>query len=210
MMQYSTAFSDFVLALACLASLLWLRPTFASLPLLRPLLLGFGLTAAAAFCGAVRYGLEPGWSEIHRSLAQLSGALGLPLLGLAAFALARGLAWGRPIWTVWLLVLVGLFIGARVFGVDQNYRLVLNLVTLLLFLYAGLSQWPQRQPGLAALGVVALFLVAGLAIGTEGFIGPLRRVDLYHALLTLAYPLLAWLLLRLRKPLGEEIPVKTL
>jgi hypothetical protein len=61
-----------------------------------------------------------------------------------------------------------------------------------------------------AIGVVALFLVAGLAVGTEGFIGPLRRVDLYHALLTLAYPLLAWLLLTLRMPAREEIPVKTL
>jgi hypothetical protein len=209
-MQYSTAISDGILALACLASLLWLRPRFTGEPLWRPLLLGFGLTAAAALCGVVRYGLEPGWSEIHRSLAQLGGALGLPLLGLAAFALARGLAWGRPIWTLWLLVLVGLFIGARVFGVDQHYRLALNLVTLLLFAYAGLSQWPQRQQGLAAIGVVALFLLAGLAVGTEGFVGPLRRVDLYHALLTLAYPLLAWLLLKLRKPLGAEIPAKTL
>ena len=82
--------------------------------------------------------------------------------------------------------------------------------TLLLILYAGLSRWPQRLPGLAALGVVSLFLVAGLAAGTEGFIGPLRRVDLFHALLTPAYPLLAWLLLTLRAPAGEEIPVKTL
>ena len=209
-MQYSTALSDGILAMACLASLLWLRPIFTGQPVMRALLLGFGLTATAALCGAVRYGLDPSWIDKHRSFTQLSAVLGLPLLGLAAFALSRGLAWARSIWTVWLLVLVGLFISARVFGMDQNYRLVLNLITLLLFLYAGLSQWPLRQPGLMATGVVALFLVAGLAVGTEGFIGPLRRVDLYHALLTLAYPLLAWLLLRLHKPLGEEIPVKTL
>jgi hypothetical protein len=209
-MQYSTALSDGILATACLASLLWLRPIFTGQPVMRALLLGFGLTATAALCGAVRYGLDPSWIDKHRSFTQLSAVLGLPLLGLAALALTRGLAWSRPVWTVWLVALVGLFISARVFGVDQNYRLVLNLITLLLFLYAGLSQWPLRQPGLMATGVVALFLVAGLAVGTEGFIGPLRRVDLYHALLTLAYPLLAWLLLRLHKPLGEEIPVKTL
>lgn len=209
-MQYSTAFSDAVLALACLASLLWLRPAFTGQPVLRALLLGFGLTATAALCGAVRYGLDPSWIDKHRSFTQLSAALGLPLLGLAAFALSRGMAWSRSIWTVWLLVLVGLFIGARVLGVDQHYRLALSLVTLLLILYAGLSQWPQRQPGLAAIGVVALFLVAGLAIGTEGFIGPLRRVDLFHALLTPAYPLLAWLLLRLHNATSKENPAKTL
>jgi len=209
-MQYSTALSDGILALACLASLLWLRPTFTGQPVMRALLLGFGLTATAALCGAVRYGLDPSWIDKHRSFTQLSAALGLPLLGLAAFALSRGLAWARSIWTVWLLVLVGLFIGARVLGVDQHYRLLLNLATLLLILYAGLSQWPQLRPGLQAIGVVGLFLVAGLAVGTEGFIGPLRRVDLFHALLTPAYPLLAWLLMVLRTPAREEIPVKTL
>lgn len=209
-MQYSTALSDAVLALACLASLLWLRPAFAGQPVLRALLLGFGLTATAALCGAVRYGLDPSWIDKHRSFSQLSAVLGLPLLGLAALALARGLVWGRSVWTVCLLVLVGLFIGARVLGIDPGYRLALSLATLLLILYAGLSRWPQRLPSLAALGVVGLFLVAGLAVGTEGFIGPLRRVDLFHALLTPAYPLLAWLLLTLRAPAGEEIPVKTL
>ncbi|WP_052080978.1 hypothetical protein [Pseudomonas sp. ML96] len=209
-MQYSTAISDGILALACLASLFWLRPAFRGQPVLRALLLGFGLTATAALCGAVRYGLDPSWIDKHRSFTQLSAALGLPLLGLAAFALSRGLAWTRSIWTVWLLVLVGLFIGARVLGVDQHYRLLLNLATLLLILYAGLSRWPQLRPGLQAIGVVGLFLVAGLAVGTEGFIGPLRRVDLFHALLTPAYPLLAWLLMVLRAPVREEIPVKTL
>lgn len=210
-MQYSTALSDGLLALACLASLLWLRPHFAGQPLLRALLLGFGLTTTAAACGVVRYGLEPGWMEIHRSFSQLSGALGLPLLGLAALCLSRGNGWGRPTWTGLVIGLVALLIGARWLGVDAGYRLGLNLVSLLLIVYAGLARWPARQPGLLSLGVVALFLIAGLVVGTEGFIGPLRRVDLFHALLTLAYPLLAWLLLSLaRSPTTAEIPVKTL
>src|SRR5690348_851493 len=102
-MQYSTALSDGVLALACLASLLWLRPVFAGQPVLRVLLLGFGLTATAALCGAVRYSLEPGWMDIHRAFSQLGGALGLPLLGLAALCLSRGSNWGRPTWTTLVL-----------------------------------------------------------------------------------------------------------
>ena len=209
-MQYSTALSDGLLALACLASLLWLRPAFSGQPVLRALLLGFGLTATAALCGAVRYGLDPSWIEKHRSFTQLSAALGLPLLGLAVLVLSRGWAWSRSIWTLCLLALVGLFIGARVLGMDQSHRLALSLSTLLLILYAGLSRWPQLRPGLQAIGVVGLFLVAGLVVGTEGFIGTLRRVDLFHAVLTPAYPLLAWLLLTLRTPASEEIPVKTL
>ncbi|MBC9249281.1 hypothetical protein A9179_03215 [Pseudomonas alcaligenes] len=210
-MQYSTALSDGLLALACLASLLWLRPHFAGQPLLRALLLGFGLTATAALCGVVRYGLEPGWVEIHRALSQLSSALGLPLLGLAALCLGRGNAWGRPTWTALVLGLVALLIGARWLGVDSGYRLGVNLASLLLILHAGLAHWPRRQPGLLGAGVVALFLIAGLAVGSDGFIGPLPRVDLFHGLLTLAYPLLAWQLLSLaRLPLATEIPVKTL
>ncbi|HSC84752.1 MAG TPA: hypothetical protein VLC30_14150 [Pseudomonas sp.] len=210
-MQYSTALSDGLLALICLASLLWLRPRFAGQPLLRPLLLGFGLTVTAALCGSVRYGLEPSWAELHRAFSQLGSALGLPLLGLAALCLSRGRAWGRPVWTVLVLSLVALFIGTRELQLDEDYRLLLNLLSLLLILYAGASQWPQRAPLVAALGVIGLFLIAGLAVGSEGWIGPLRRVDLFHGLLTLAYPLLAWLLVRLSQNAAcAEIPVKTL
>ena len=75
-------------------------------------------------------------------------------------------------------------------------------------------QWPKRVPLAAAIAVVGLFLLAGLAVGTDGFIGSLRRVDLFHALLTTAYPLLAWLLLSLpgsaKHGRTEENPVKTL
>ena len=48
---------------------------------------------------------------------------------------------------------------------DQSHRLALSLSTLLLILYAGLSRWPQLRPGLQAIGVVGLFLVAGLVLG---------------------------------------------
>lgn len=79
----------------------------------------------------------------------------------------------------------------------EDYRLALNLATLVLILYAGAVQWPRRAPAISAAVVVGLFLLAGVAVGTEGVIGPLRRIDLFHVLLTPAYPLLAWLLLSL-------------
>jgi hypothetical protein len=79
----------------------------------------------------------------------------------------------------------------------DEYRLFLQIGSLLLIAYAGLVQWPQRLPLLLGLAVGSLFAGAGLGVGVEGLIGPLRRIDLFHALLTIAYPLLAWLLLLL-------------
>lgn len=201
-MQYSTALSDGVLALACLACVLVIgkaRKHYgeADQPALFCALLGFLLPAAAAAVGAVRYGFEPSWQGAHLWLSQASSFLALPLLGAAALALGRGWAWSRPNWGRIVLGLCAFFELFRQLGYLEDYRLALNLATLALILYAGALQWPRRAPPVVAVAVVGLFLLAGLAVGTEGFIGPLRRIDLFHGLLTPAYPLLAWLLLSL-------------
>lgn len=209
-MQYSTALSDGLLALACLASTLWLRPAFRWRTVQRALLLGFGLPLSAALCGMVRYGLDPDWGNWHRTFSQLSSYLGLPLLGMAAVSLSRGQDWTRRTWTLLMVGLVLLNSASHWLDLQPFYRLLLSLLTLLLILYAGALHWRHVGPALAALGVVTLFMLAGLAVGTDGFIGSFRRVDLFHGLLSLAYPLLAWLLLRLQSCARTEIPVKTL
>ena len=79
----------------------------------------------------------------------------------------------------------------------DEYRLFLQLSSLLLLLYGGLLRWPQRRPLVLALGASGLLVFAGLVVGTDGFFGPVRRIDLFHALLTPAYPLLAWLMIDL-------------
>lgn len=201
-MQYGTALSDGALALACLACALVVGKARrhygeADQPALFCALLGFLLPAAAAGVGVVRYGFDPSWQGAHLWLSQASSFLALPLLGAAALALGRGWAWSRPNWGRIVLGLCAFFELFRQLGYLEDYRLALNLATLALILYAGALQWPRRAPPAAALAVVGLFLLAGLAVGTEGFIGPLRRVDLFHGLLTPAYPLLAWLLLSL-------------
>jgi hypothetical protein len=218
-MQYSTALSDGVLALACLACAIAIgkarRPYGeADQPALFCALLGFLLPAAAATVGVVRFGIDPDAQAAHLLLSQASSFLGLPLLGAAALALGRGWEWSRANWGRILLGLCAFFELFRQMNQLEDYRLLLNLATLLLILYAGAVQWPRRAPLASAIAIVGLFLLAGLAVGTEGFIGSLRRVDLFHALLTPAYPLLAWLLLSLpgsaKNGRTEENPVKTL
>lgn len=214
-MQYSTALSDGVLALACLACVVAIgrarrHYNEGDQPALFCALLGFLLPAAAAIAGAMRHGLDPDWQAAHLWLTQASSFLALPLLGAAALALGRGWAWSRPNWGRIVLGLCAFFELFRQMNLLDDYRLLLNLTTPLLILYAGAVQWPRRGPLAAALAVVGLFLLAGLAVGTTGFIGPLRRVDLFHLLLTPAYPLLAWLLLALPGSAAAENPAKAL
>lgn len=202
-MQYSTAFSEALLALAC-AACVWLigrargRYDEDDQPALFCALLGFLLSAAAA--GA---GLGPDWQAAHLWLSQASSFLGLPLLAAAALALGRGWAWSRPNWGRIVLGLCAFFELFRQMGYLEDYRLALNLASLALILYAGAVQWPRRAPPAAASAVVGLFLLASLAVGSEGFIGPVRRLDLSNGLLIPAYPLLAWLLLNLPGKTGK-------
>ncbi len=214
-MQYSTAASAGLLALACLACAVALgkargRYPEADQPALFCALLGCLLPAAAATSGALRYGLDPSWQAALLWLGQASSFLGLPLLGLAALSLGRSWAWSRPNWGRALLGLCAFFELFRQMNLLEEYRLFLGLASLLLLLYAGVSQWPRRAPALAAIGAASLFLLAGLATGTQGIIGPVRRIDLFHALLAAAYPLLAWLLLSLpggtdKKPVKDPV-----
>lgn len=201
-MQYSTAASDALLALACIASAIVIgraraRYDEADQPALFCALLGFALTAGAAICGSVRYGLDPDWQGTHLWLSQASTFLGLPLIGCAALTLSRSWAWSRANWGRILLGLCAFFELARQLNLLAEYRLLLNLSTLALVLYAGIIQRPNKAMMLAAAVAVGLFAIAGLAIGTDGYLGGIRRVDLFHLLLTPAYPLLAWLLLKL-------------
>lgn len=200
-MQYGTMLTAGVLALACLACVIAIgkaRKGYAEgdQPALFCALLGFALPAAAAATAAMRYGVDPSWQAANLWLSQADSFLALPLLGAAALALGRGWTWSRPNWGRILLGLCAFFELFRQMNALEDYRLALHLATLALLLYAGAVQWPRRTPLTAAGGVVALLLGAGL-LGTEGSIGPLRRLDLFYLLLTPAYPLLAWLLLTL-------------
>lgn len=218
-MQYSSVLSAGILALACLACAVVIgkarqRYGEADQPALFCAQLGFLLPAAAATVGVMRYAVDPGWQAAHLWLSQASSFLGLPLLGLAALTLGRGWACSRANWGRVLLGLCAFFELFRQMNLLDDYRLLLNLATLLLIAYAGAIQWPRRTPLCAATAVAGLLLLARWAVGNDGLIGPLRHIDASQALLTPAYPLLAWLLLTLpgntEDCVNGENPVKTL
>ena len=214
-MQYSSALSDAILALACLAGLIELGRTWRHAPdsaraALLAAVLGFALTAAAAGCGVVHYGLDPAWSAAHQWLSRASSLLGLPLIAASALSLSLGRSDRLARWLGLTLVLGAVFGLSYWLEISAISGLALNLLSLALLLAAGRRQAPRRAPWLAAGAVVGLFLLAGLVIGSQGVLGPWQRVDLFHALLSIAYPLLAWLILAMPGTRGAEKTVKTL
>lgn len=216
-MQYSTAASDALLALACVASVIGIlrSPRWGEKPLRATwwlVIMALLMTAATAVVGVLHFGVDESWQVLHAKLSQSSSLLALPGLGVAALALRRGWHWQRLGWCWVIISLSLLFEGAKRLGVLDTYKLALNLAVLVLVLYAGVTA--GRNTRFAAVGVVALFIVAGLVVGTQGNLGPLLRVDVFHALLSLAYPLLTWLLLALHNSTDvsaqTEKSVKTL
>ncbi len=198
-MQLSTVVSDGLLALACLICAASLLSRARQATALQGASVALLLTALTALCGSLRYAGLDGLGELHRGLSQASGFIGLPLLGWSALQLARPAPRAHPHWGILLAGLLALFLLSRGSALGAPLGLLLNLSGLALLLLAGARRWPERAALAAATGVSLLFLLAGLWVGGDGWLGPLRRVDLFHGLLTLAYPLLTWLLLRLAR-----------
>lgn len=201
-MQYSTALTDAFLALACFACTLAIgkvRKSYGETlqPALFCALLGFLLPAAAAAAGVIRFGFDPTAQAPHLWLTQASTFLGFPLLGAAALSISMGWHFSRPSWGRLLLGLCAFFELFRQMDQLDNYRMFLGLCTLLMILWAGIKQWPHLPTLLSAALGVALFAASGLSVGTHGLLGPLYRIDLFHLLLSIAYPLLLWLLTNL-------------
>ncbi|MCJ8169828.1 DUF6962 family protein [Atopomonas sediminilitoris] len=210
MLQPSTFISDGLLALVCAAcAVLALRQQSRQAsdrqPLWFSVFLGFALTASAATLGALRYGPGLDVAQAHSWLSQASSLLGLPLIALAALVLGRRWTWEKSSWGRAVLGFCAFFELARQAGVMEHYRMVLNLLTLGLLLYASALRWPEKRALAYALSSVGLLALAGLWVGTRGTLGPFYSVDVFHALLILAYPLILALLLRLSQVDATEL-----
>ncbi|MEN0108422.1 MAG: hypothetical protein AAGC84_18655, partial [Pseudomonas sp.] len=121
-MQYSTAVSDGLLVLACVASVIGiLRSARWAEKNLRAtwwmVIAALLLTGAAALVGVLHFGLDESWQPLHAKLSQASSLLALPVLGVAALTLIRGWHWQRLGWCWVIISLSLLFEGAKRLGV---------------------------------------------------------------------------------------------
>ncbi|WP_444899945.1 hypothetical protein ACJJIX_03515 [Microbulbifer sp. VAAC004] len=161
------------------------------------------IMALAALVGAYRYGIDPGVTELHRALAQISGFASFLLIGIGLAWARLEISWGRdtraPAYLVMVLILAGAIGLAQstsmsaltVIDLFSTVGLVLWLMVALLELIA-----PRRLKRNQALviGAGALLVVFnGLFIGTGAsrLLG-LARTNWFHLLLALSILSLLW------------------
>ena len=179
------AVSDAVLAACALTAWLTIARASVMRAAVPPLLVGWGLIAAAAVLGMIRFGGVAALEPAHRLLSSCAAGLGLPLVagGLA-------LAFHRPRASVsagyWTLAAVSM--AALIASLIGMARLAAAVSTLVL------AAWIAARPGLDAtdrrtglLAVAALLAAAGFARAGPT---PLALSGLHYAL---AIAQLAWL-----------------
>jgi hypothetical protein len=188
-MQFNHALSDTAVVLtagAALTALLRLR-TPATRTSLSAAALAFAAIAAAAAVGVLRFlGLDS-LADLHSALTGLATCTAMPTLGAAALVLSRGRSGGAAGWRLWIGALLIGYVASTLSASRGTYGLVIGALGTLAILYAG-ARFVQidRRGGALLLGGAGLVLVAGLAIGTEGELGPFARLDLFHYLLAVA------------------------
>lgn len=187
MIQLSTALSDGTLMLAAFAACLWLRARGE-----RYTSTGFLLIGCAAFIGTVRFSINPELDELHGFVSALATCTGLPLIGVQY--LATCLRWPGPDGR--MITMGASVVGFAAFGLAFPVPLYGTLVGALsmIAVIAGAARCVPHHPrrAAAAIGGALAFVLAGLVIGTEGTLGPMLRVDVFHYVLIAAIAGLAW------------------
>ncbi|WP_444929822.1 hypothetical protein ACJJIF_18875 [Microbulbifer sp. SSSA002] len=158
---------------------------------------GLLLIAVCALVGAYRYGIDPGVTQLHRALLQLSGFSSLLLIGIglvwARFGIGLGQGTRGPAYAVLVLVL------ASSIGISESGSLspqevieVFSALGLLLWLGVAMMELmsPRRlsPPGPLLLGAGAVVIAMdGLFVGTGAprVLG-LARTNWFHLLLGLS------------------------
>ena len=150
-------------------------------------LLGLGLAAAASLLlslGSLAKELE----HTQRILGLAAQNLSLPLLGLAAFYLGRGLQWQPAAWGRILLGLMAAFELARRMDLLHSYQWLINCAALLIMLLAclrvlGNDRRPLPMALVCAAGTLAPLLQPGAAPLADLYGASGALLSLYPALL---------------------------
>lgn len=184
-MQLSTVLSDGVLAAVCLTGASWLWVRSGGDPAQRAGAAGVALVGAAATVGTLRFAGHTELVDIHQTLSRLGSLLGMPLIGIGW--LWRGVslpaAAFRP--TIAFFALLGLL--AELLSLDA-WRTVAGGAGMVLVI--GVALYRRSAASVPGVLGAALVLIAGLAIGTEGTLAGLHRIDLFHVALATACTLL--------------------
>ncbi|MCA9688677.1 MAG: hypothetical protein R3A51_17235 [Nannocystaceae bacterium] len=194
-MQLSTAASDGVLALSAFAGaglLVYAARPRSAAARRAPWLSALGLCALGlpALCGAVRHAGAEGLAAAHLQLSAIAGLTATPSLGLGAIFVALDRPMSRATTAITLALLAALAVvgpsAPATVALAAGVLGVLGLVAAAALLLA-----VDRRRGALALIGAALFPAARFAIGTQGALFGLLRVDLFHYALALACWLLA-------------------
>jgi len=182
---FSTALSDTVLALvAIFGSCIFMQTEMNSTAGI-----GFLLTGLAALFGTVRFGLWPQIRIFHEFLSALAGNVGIPLIAVAFYHHSLPLPG-----LILVAVLVALTLLHILFTVVISFPLYSTLIgsiAMLAIIVAGILVIGENTiVGIFSISGSALIAVAGLVIKTEGEWGSMKRVDLFHYALSVAYILL--------------------
>ncbi|MCO4748125.1 MAG: hypothetical protein KC912_25245 [Proteobacteria bacterium] len=180
----STAISDLMLATTTASSAVWLLRNPDALR--RYGAIGMGTMALASGIGTVRFAGFEGLERVHAGASHLAGAI-----APACFALVALLVFRRGHRWIADAGIAALLAGWAVFEVGlklDGYRTALGTLAILALLGASIATagrhlWASLSLGLGALGIA----LAGLVIGTEGSVGPLLAVDLFHVVLALSH-----------------------
>ncbi len=185
----SSVLSETCLVLATGVSMLWLwRAGW------RACALCLTVLALAAAAGALEYAGFSSVTTMHARLSKWAAVAAFPAFAmLAAWTRARG----EPSpWLVTLLFLILLVLGERV--AQPEYPTLIGMAGLLALLFVTIGSFRQSRihAGVALIAGCVLSMVAGLAIGTQGSLGGLPRVDWFHLCLSSAQLAYGWGLVR--------------
>lgn len=188
----STAVSDAILAVTSIgAALLLVRARRAAIRLGGACLLFLGMSAAV---GAARFA-GADLAPIHGAMAWTGRMLVLPLFAAAFVLTAFRVRAGRIIWYAVAAVLAVLS-----FVIPHSLRSLPGAIGMIAVVVAGARALPRDMAaGLLAIGGAAIYMIAGLAVGTDGTIGAVQRVDIFHYSLAAANPMLAAGLVRMER-----------
>jgi hypothetical protein len=136
---------------------------------------GFLLFAAAAALGAMVYAGIGAAEPLHDRLTQITEWVGLALITAGRM--------GKP-WPT--LIGGGLLLAVAIVA---GQALIVTVAALFLIIVWRL--WLTRRPPWVLVTAALLFALAGLAVGTQGQLLGLPRVDFYHVTLAVAILLIA-------------------